>query len=44
MTAAALCKEGMPGRRRSVCSRAMNYAVRRGLRPRMTPRGRKTEK
>lgn len=44
MTAAALCKEGTLGRRRSVCSRAMNYAVRRGLRPRMTPRGRKTGK
>lgn len=28
-------KEGTLGRRRSVCSRAMNYAVRRGLRPRM---------
>lgn len=44
MTAAALCKEGTLGRRRSVCSRAMNYAVRRGLRPRMPPRGRKTGK
>lgn len=28
-------KEGTLGRRRSVCSRAMNYAVRRGLGPRM---------
>lgn len=37
-------KEGTLGRRRSVCSRAMNYAVRRGLRPRMPLRGRRTER
>lgn len=37
-------EEGPPGWRRSVCSRAMNYAVRRGLGPRTPASGRKTEK
>lgn len=35
-------EEGLSGWRRSVCSRAMNYAVRRGLGPRR--RGKKMEK